>query len=821
MGTFWQDLQYGGRLLLKSPAFTLIAVATLALGIGANTAIFGIVNTVLLRPLPYPNQQQLVNVWETDSNRKIKHGSVPPGDFVDWRAQNQVFQGISAFQFDVFTLTGAGEPEQVWGGRVSANFFDLFGVRPVVGRAFRPDEEQLGHDRVVIISHAVWTRHFAADPNVVGHSVTINDNPYTVIGVLPADFNLLGLSRQFEVWVPLALSTSDIRRDNPSLIVFARLKSDVTIARANLDMGDISRRLSMEYPATNQGVGTWVVSMHELMSRGFGDPLLLLLASVGLVLLIACANVANLLLARAAGREKEVAIRSTLGAGRLRLVRQLLTESVLLGLVGGAAGLLVGYGGLKILPAILPPAGGIDEMPRISMAGISGTVFAFTVGVAILTGIIFGLAPAFQFSKTNLAESLKESGRSSTGGVQRRVTRNFLAIVEVGLSLVLLIGAGTLIRSLRSLLNTNLGFNPKNVLSMQVWLTESHHPGTAQTREFFQQVIERMRALPGVDSASAINFLPLTSWTDLANFDIGGRASPPPRHEFVAHYRIIDPQYFQTMQVPLVRGRYFKDTDNQNAQGVAIVNQTLAGQYWPNQDAIGQQVRIHLQESKSVPWRPGASDAWLTIVGIVADTSERKPGDRDTGRLYLPYLQTPSRMMRIILRTSGPAELLASAARQAVQSIDPNQPVTEVQSMEQLVSASVSSESLNAILLTFFAALALILAGIGIYGVISYGVEQRRHEIGIRLALGAQPRDVVHLIVRQGVRLALIGIVIGFGAAFGMIRGLSGAMFGIKSIDLASSIVAVVLLFLVAFFACYIPARRATRVDPVQALRYE
>ena len=821
MGTFWQDLQYGGRLLLKSPAFTLIAVATLALGIGANTAIFGIVNAVVLQPLPYPNQQQLVNVWETDSNRKIKHGSIPPGDFFDWRAQNQVFQGISAFQFDVFNLTGAGEPEQVWGGRVSANFFDLLGVRPFVGRTFRPDEEQPGHDRVVILSHAVWARHFASDPNVVGHSVTIDDNPYTVIGVLPADFNLLGLSRQFEVWTPLAISPSDIRRDNPSLIVFARLKPDVTIARANLDMDDISHRLSMEYPATNQGVGTSVVSMHELMSRSFGNPLLLLLASVGLVLLIACANVANLLLARAAGREKEVAIRSTLGAGRLRLVRQLLTESVLLGLIGGAVGLLFGYGGLKILPAILPPAGGIDEIPRINMAGISGTVLAFTISVAILTGIIFGLAPAFQFSKTNLAESLKESGRSSTGGVQRRFTRNLLAIVEIGLSLVLLISAGTLIRGLRSLLNANPGFNPKNVLSMQIWLPESHHPGTAQTREFFRQVIERMRALPGVESAGAINFLPLTSWTDFANFDIAGRPSPPPRQEFVAHYCIIDSRYFQTMQVPLIRGRYFTGTDNQGGQGVAIVNQALARQYWASQDVIGQRVRIHLQESKSVPWRPGASDAWLTIVGIVADTNERKPGDQGPGELYLPYLQTPSRMMRIVLRTSGPPESLAGAARQVVQSIDPNQPVTEVQSMEQLVSASVSSESLNAILLTFFAALALILAGIGIYGVVSYGVEQRTHEIGIRLALGAQPRDVVRLVVRQGVRLALIGIVIGLGAAFGLIRVLSVAMFGIRSIDLASSIIAVVLLYLVAFFACYIPARRATRIDPAQALRYE
>ncbi|HKV27760.1 MAG TPA: ABC transporter permease [Candidatus Acidoferrales bacterium] len=821
MGTFWQDLQYGGRLLLKSPAFTLIAVATLALGIGANTAIFGVVNTVILRPLPYPNHQQLVNVWETDSNRKIKHGSVPPGDFFDWRAQNQVFQGISAFQFDVFNLTGAGEPEQVWGGRVSANFLDLLGVKPTVGRTFRPDEEQPGHGQVVIISHGIWVRHFASNPNVIGRTVTIDDKPYTLIGVLPADFNLLGLSRQFEVWVPLEISSSDMRRDNPSLIIFGRLKPDVTIERANSDMDAISRRLSMQYPATNQGVGTNVVSMQELMSRGFGDPLFLLLASVGLVLLIACANVANLLLARAAVREREVAIRSALGAGRLRLVRQLLTESVLLGLIGGAVGLLLAYGGLKMLPAILPPAGGVDEIPRINMTGISGTVFAFTVGIAILTGIIFGLAPAFQFSKTNLTESLKESGRSSTGGVQKRVIRDLLAIVEVGLSLVLLIGAGTLIRSLDGLLNSNPGFNPKNVLSMHIWLPESHHPGGAQTREFFQQIIERMRAVPGVNSASAINFLPLTSWTDYANFDIAGRPSPPPRQEFVAHYRVIDSQYFRTMEVSLIRGRSFTDEDNQNAQGVAIVNQALAGQYWPNQNVVGQRVRIHLQESRSVPWRPAASDAWLTIVGIVADTSERKPGGQSTGLLYLPYLQIPSRMMRIVLRTSGPPDLLASAARQAVQSIDQNQPVTEVQSMERLVSQSISSESLNATLLTFFAALALILAAIGIYGVISYGVEQRTHEIGIRLALGAQPRDVVHLIVRQGIQLALVGIVIGFAAAFGLIRWLSQAMFGIKSIDPGSSAIAVALLFSVAFLACYIPARRATRVDPVQALRYE
>lgn len=821
MGTFWQDLQYGGRMLRNSPAFTIVAVLTLALGIGANTAIFSVVNTILFQPLPFPNSQQLVIVWETDANRKLIRGTAPPADFLDWRTQNQVFQHISAFQTWFYNLTGAGEPEQLWGSKVSADFFDLFEVKPVLGRTFRPDEEQPGHDQVVILSHGIWVEHFAADANVIGRSVTIDDKPYTVIGVLPAGFDLLGISRRFDLWMPLAFPPSEIRRDNPSLIVFARLKSGISLARANSDMAAISHRLSMEYPATNQGTGVRVASMHDDLTARWNNPLLLLFAAVGLVLLIACANVANLLLSRAASRQKEVAIRSALGAGRLRLIRQLLTESILLGLVGGAIGLLLGYGGLRILPAFLPPPGGVSEIPRTNLIGINTTVLAFTVGIAILTGIIFGMAPAFQFSKTNLSESLKESGRSSTGGMQSRFTRSFLAVAEVGLSLVLLIGAGTLIRSIHNLLASDPGFNPRNVLSMQIWLPESRYPGTIRTRAFFQQVIDRMRSLPGVVSASAANFLPLTGWTDFANFDIAGRPSPPPRQEFVAHYRIIDPQYFQTMQIPLLRGRYFANSDNGESQGVAMINQTLAKQYWPNQDPVGQQVRVHLQEAKSVPWRPAANDAWLTIVGTVGDIEEHEFVNRKMGELYLPYLQDPSRLMRIVLRTAGPSDALASAARQAVQSVDKNEPVTEVKSMEEFLSQSVSPQSLNTTLLTFFAALALILAAIGIYGVISYGVEQRTHEIGIRLALGAQPRDVVRLIVRQGVKLALIGIVMGLGAAYALIRTLSGSMFGIASLDPVSAALAVLLLFLVAFFACYIPARRATRVDPVQSLRYE
>ncbi|MGH9864230.1 MAG: ABC transporter permease, partial [Candidatus Acidiferrales bacterium] len=801
--------------------FTLVAVLTLALGIGANTAIFSVVDAVVFRPLPFPNQKQLVIVWETDANRRLTRGTAPPADFFDWRAQNQVFQHISAFQSWFYNLTGAGEPEQLWGAHVSADFFDLFGVKPVLGRTFRPDEEQLGHDRVVILTHGIWTQHFASDPGVIGRSVTIDDKPYTVIGVLPAGFNLLGISRRFDLWMPLALPAGEIRRDNPSLIVFARLKPGITIERANSDIQAISNRLSMQYPATNQGTGARVVSMHDDLTNNLANGMLLLLAAVGLVLLIACANVANLLLSRAAGRQKEVAIRSALGAGRFRLIGQLLTESILLGLAGGAIGLLLAYYGIRILPAFLPKPGGIGEVPRMGLAGMNVAVLGFAICIAILTGIIFGLVPAFQLSKTNLSDSLKESGRGSSRGVESRLTRNFLAVAEVGLSLVLLIGAGTLIRSLHNLLASNPGFNPENVLSMQIWLPESRYPGTAQIRVFFQQLIERMRSLPGVESASAINFLPLTGWTDFANFDIAGRPSPPPRQEFVAQYRIIDPQYFRTLQVPLVRGRYFTDEDNKQSQGVAMINQTLAKQYWQNGDIIGQRVRIHLEETKSVPWRPAGSDTWLTIVGIAGDIQEHEFGSRKMGEIYLPYLQNPSRVMRIVLRTAGSPDMLAASARETIHVLDKNQPVTEMKSMEEFFFESVSAETLNTTLLSFFASLALILAAIGIYGVISYGVEQRTHEIGIRLALGAQPRDVVRMIVRHGVKLALIGIGIGLAAAYALIRGLSGAMFGIKSLDPASSAIAVGLLFLVAFFACYIPARRATRVDPVQALRYE
>ncbi|HLW80788.1 MAG TPA: ABC transporter permease [Candidatus Acidoferrales bacterium] len=821
MGKLWQDLQYGGRMLRKSPGFTLVAILTLALGIGANTAIFSIVNAVVLRPLPFPNPQQLVLVWETDANRKIMHGTAPPADFLDWRSQNQVFQSIAAYQVWFFTLTGAGEAEQLWGAHVSPDFFSMLGVKPALGRGFRPDEEQPGHDEVVILSHGIWVRHFGGDPGVINRSVTIDNKIYKVVGVLPAGFTLWGSGPSLDLWMPLSFAPSEIRRDNPSLIVFARLKNGETIAHANADMSAIAHRLSMEYPATNQGTGTNVVSMHEDFNRGIGDPLLVLLAAVGLVLLIACANVANLTLSRSAGRQREVAIRSALGARRFRLVRQMLTESVLLGLLGGAVGLLLAYGALRLLPLIAPPPGTAGEIPHAGWIGINLPVLWFTIGIAGLTGIIFGLAPAFQSSKADLNEALKESSRSSTGGTQSRVMRNLLVVAEIALSLILLIGAGTLLRGLDGLLNANMGFNPQNVLSFQVWLSDSNYPAMAQARAFFQQAIAKMRTLPGVRFASAIDFLPLTGWTDFATLDIAGRPAPPPKEEFVAHYRVIDAQYFQTMQIALLKGRYFSDADTENAQGVAIISQALASKYWPNQNPIGQRIRAHVEQSKSAPYRPAVSDGWITIVGLVADVRDREFGDGPPPLLYLPYTQAPSRIMRIVARTSVPPDSLAPSARQAVFSVDKNQPVTEMKSMDELLSESVSTEALDAKLLTFFALLALTLAAIGIYGVISYGVQQRTHEIGIRMALGAQPRDVIRLIVGHGVRLTLIGIVLGVAGSYALTTVLAGLLFGVKSVDIPSSLAAIGVLAIVASAACYIPARRATRVDPLNSLRYE
>lgn len=818
MRTLWQDLLYSFRTLRNSPAFALFAVLTLGLGIGANTAIFGVVNAIFLQPMPYPHSDRLAIIWETDSNRKLTHGTAPPADFIDWRSQSHSFQGMAAYQQWYFNLTGAGEPQQLPGVHVSPGFFSIVGVKPILGRGFLPDEEQYGHGNVVILSHRLWAQDFGRDPGIINTSITIDRKPYTVVGVLPAGFDFLGYNLPLDLWMPLSFAPGDIRRDNPSLIVFGRLKDGVSLAQANADVSAIARRLSMAFPATNQGTGTNVVSMHDDLYGGTGDPLLVLLAVVGLVLLIACANVANLMLSRSASRQQEIAIRTALGARRSRLVRQLLTETTLLGLLGGALGLLIAYGAFHLMPLLLPPPG-TAGFPHENWIGVNARVLEFTVLIAVVTGIIFGLAPALQFSRPDLHESLNEGARGSTTGRHSRITRDILAVIEVALSLVLLIGAGTLIRSFRAILNENIGFNPKNVLSFQVWLPSSKDPAPIQASHFFEQALQRMRSLPGVESAGAVNFLPLTGWSDVTSFDIDGRSAPSPKEEFVADYLVVDDHYFQTMQIPLLSGRRFSDSDTPNSLSVAIINQALKHRYWPNANPLGQRVRF--SQSNSVPYWPAIGNQSFTIVGVVGDLKDHRFGNVKLGELYLPYMQAPSRIMRFVLRTSVPPESMAEPARQVVFSLDKDQPVTDVDTMEHLLSASVTTQALNAKLLTCFAVLALVLAGIGIYGVISCGVEQRTHEIGVRIALGAQPRDVVNLIVGRGARLTLIGILLGIGGAYALTTVLAGFLFGVKSIDIPSSVIALLILGGIALAASYIPARRATRVDPLTCLRHE
>lgn len=814
MQKLWQDLVYSIRTLRKSPAFALFAVLTLGLGIGANTAIFGVVDALFLRPMPYPHSEQLVIIWETDTNRKLTHGTAPPADFLDWRSQNHSFQAMAAYQQWFFNLTGKGEPQQLPGVHVSSAFFSMLGVKPILGRGFLPDDEQYGHGDVVILSHRLWSQNFGEDPNVINTTITIDGKPYTIVGVLPAGFDFWGYNQPLDLWMPLSFAPSDIRRDNPALIVFGRLKDGVGLAQANADMGAIANRLSTEFPSTNQGTGTNVVSMHNDLYGGAGDPLLVLLAVVGLVLLIACANVANLMLSRSASRQQEIAIRTALGARRSRLVRQLLTETTLLGLLGGALGLLVAYGIFHLMPLLIPPG-----FPHESWIGVNRQVLEFTVLIAILTGIIFGLAPALQFSNPDLNESLKEGGRGSTTGRHNRITRDVLAVVEVALSLVLLIGAGTLIRSFRAILKQDMGFNPKNVLSFQVWLSASKYPAPIQASHFFEQAMQRMRHLPGVESVGAVNFLPLTGWTDVTSFVVDGRPALSAKEEFVAHYRVIDEHYFQTMQIPLLNGRYFSDSDTPNSLSVAIINQALKQRYWPNSNPIGQRVRF--SQSNSAPYWPAVGNQSFTIVGVVGDLKDHRFGNANYGELYLHYMQAPSRIMRLVLRTTVPPASLAESARQVIFSLDKDQPVTGMATMEQLLSASVITQALNAKLLTSFAVLALVLAAVGIYGVISCGVQQRIHEIGVRIALGAQPRDVVRLIVGGGVRLTLIGMLLGIGGAYALTTVLAGFLFGVKSVDIPSSLIAVLILAAVALAASYIPARRATRVDPLTCLRHE
>ena len=819
MAILWQDLRYSVRMLRRNPVFAVVAILTLAIGIGANVIIFSIVNGVLLRPLPFPDSGRVVTIWETDANRGVTRGTASAAEFLDWREMNHVFQELSAWRALYFTITGNGEPEQVWGSQVTGNFFRTLRVTPILGRDFAAEDEQPGHDQVVILGYGLWQRHFGGDPAILGKTILLDEKPFIVIGILPHTFSLYGTLPEFDLWKPFSFDRAQLDRTNHELVIFARLKDGIAVSQAQAEMAAILERVKQQYPGVDQKNGIRVVGFHDELVKTLRPGLLLLLAAAGFVLLIACANVANLMLARAAVREREIALRTSLGAGRRRILRQLLTESGLLSIIGASIGIIAAYGGLNVLrSAVL--AGERAQLPHPEWIAIDGTVLIFTVLISLVTGILFGLAPAIQISRSGLYESLKEGSRGSTGGRRSQFARSALVVSEVAFSLMLLVGAGLLVRSFALMMAEPLGFDPANLLTMQIFLSDAHYPDGPRVVNFYQQVIERVAAAPGVQSASATNFLPLTRWQGFCDFDINGVPSPSAGEHFTSQYRVADWRYLHTMGIPVEAGRGFAPSDGPDSLGVALVNQTLAHRYWPNQDPVGQQIRLIFPTAPR-PYDAIPRQGWLTIVGVIGDIRDWTWSEPKSAQLYLPETQNPSRIMHIVIRSTSDPTQLTAAVRHAVESVDPNQPVTDVKTMEGYFAVALAQRRLNMTLLAFFAIVAALLAAIGIYGVMAYAVTQRFHEIGIRMALGAEPSNVLRMIVGDGMKLAFMGLAIGIVASLISMKYLQSQLYGIKARDPLTFIGVAAGLALIALAACYFPARRATKVDPLLALHHE
>ncbi len=808
--TLLQDMRYGLRQLRRNPGFTAVAVLTLALGIGANTAIFSVVNEVLLQTPPYKSPGRLVMVWATHPRRGIETDLVTPADFLDWKTQNHVFAQIAGSTDEIFTLTGMGDPEQVIGYSFSAQFFHVLGVKAMLGRTFVPSEDKPGSDHVVVLSYRFWQRLFGGDKNVLDRVITLSGAPYTVIGVMPPGF--IWPDSLDELWTPLALDPSLwSNRQMRFLRVMARLKHGVTVKQAQEQMIAVMQGIDRRYPDTNAGEGVRLASLREETVGDIQPALLVLLAAVAFVLLIACVNLANLLLARATAREKETAIRVALGASRHRLIRQFLTESVLLSVIGGALGFVLALGGARFLLAIFPNNIANLNIPQVTQIPMGGRVLAFALIVSIVTGLLFGLAPALSGSSSQLNEKLKEGGRTSTAGAHGQRFRSVLVASEIALAVLLLAGAGLMIRSFEQIEAGNLGFDPGHLLTMEAFLPRHKYSSVLAQHNFVQNALERVDGLPGVQSAAAINFLPLSGFWGTVNFTVAGRAAPKLAEEPEADNRVVTPDYFKTMRIPLLRGREFTVADRADASHVVIINRKLRDRYWPNANPLGK--RLNLGTSV----RPD----WWQIIGVVGDVKAfglQNPAHLD---IYRPLAQSPMRLVAFTVRT-GPEPLsLANSVKKAIWQVDRDQPVFDVVSMSELAAESVTLRRVSMLLLGGLSVLALTLAGVGVYGVISYSVSQRTHEFGIRMALGAQRRDVLGLVVGQGMWLAIFGVGIGLAASLGLTRLMTGLLYGVKPADPTTFVAVLLLLIVVVLAACYFPARRATKVDPMVALRHE
>jgi predicted permease len=810
MSTLWQDVKYGFRLLLRSPGFTSVAVLTLALGIGANAAIFSVVNGVLLTPLPFPHPDRLVMVYETSP--EFHRMSVAYLNFRDWQRESRSFAGMAIRSNQDFLLTGNGEASRVRGKRVSADYFSVLGVHPTLGRGFLAKEDEPGATPVAVISGSFWKRHFGGAADVLGRGLTLDGRSYTVVGVLPEDFQFQG---QTDVYLPMGQWDSEMLRNRgtrPGLRVVARLAPGVTLAQAQEEMKGIGTQLAARYPKDDAGHGVTVVPLSADMVRGLRTSLLVLFGAVGFVLLIACGNVANLLLARATARHREFALRGALGASRARLVRQLLTEGVLLALLGGALGLLVALWGMKAALAAVP--GGL---PRVGAIHVDGHVLLFLLGISLLTGVLFALAPALHGTEADLNETLKEGSRSVARGRSR--LQRALIVGEVALSLVLLVGAGLMLRTLGHLWAVQPGFDPRNVLTMNVALAPDTANHGDKVRLGYRQLLDRVERLPGIDSAAVAELLPLSGGDDEWSFWFGSGAAPPMDQRKMSLAYIVTPDYLRMLRIPLIRGRFITDADDEHSPHVIVVDTVFAREFLPHQNPIGKQVQLGLGGPAQ-------------IVGVVGHVHHWGLGSDDTAKIraqfYYPLYQVPDAYagqgqigLTLAVRTRTNPLAATAAIRDAVLGPGRDQPIYNVETMEQMIADSLAARRFSMLLLGLFAALALVLAGVGIYGVISYSVSRRTHEIGIRMALGAAPGAVRKLVVAEGMRVVLAGLGIGIVASLALTRFLAGMLYGVRATDPLTLAGVVVLLTLVGLGACWIPALRATRVAPTTALHYE
>lgn len=812
METVLRDLRYSVRILVKSPGFAAVAILSIAIGIGANTTVFSVINAVLLKSVPYKEPGSLALVWGDSraENNLRKHNQVSATDIADYRAQNSVFEDVATYTGWFPILSGAGEAERIPAIQVGDGYFKIMKGAPILGRVFTPEEQVDGKDFVVILGNGLWQRRFGGDPNIVGKNITLNGRAYNIVGVMGADFRPLPaslVSPEGQFYRPVAENYDEEDRDSRHLRAIARLKPGVTIEQAQGELSVIAQRLEQTHPLTNKDYGIAVVSITDEITGSIRATLLMVFGAVFFVLLVACANVANLLLARATVRHKEITIRSAIGAGRSQLIRQLLTESLLLAMLGGALGLLMATWGTSVVAAT-----GARINPMFQDVHLDMRCLAFTVGVSILTGLIFGLAPALQVSKPNLSESLKEAGRGSGPAANRNRLRSVLVISEIAMTLVLLVCAGLLIRTVIRLQNVDTGFNAKNILAMNIGLPAIKYPKPEDVIAFNKKIGERIAALPGVKAVGTTSVLPLSD-----NFDGRGLAvedhPKPPGEEISVDLYVTTPGYLQAMEVPLLKGRLITEQDLKDSTNVALINRTMAEQLWPNQDPLGKRIKFPGSEKRPQPWRE--------IVGVVTDVSQYALDKKAPMQIYLPHTQFPTSFNSIVVKTDSDPTTMIGAIRREIQAVDKDQAVFNVTTLEQLMGDSIRIRKFFMLLLLVFAGLALLLAAVGIYGVMSYVASQRTYEIGIRMALGAQTRDVLKLIIGNGMTLALIGVVAGLGGAVVLTRLLSSLLFGVSTTDAATFISVSVGLILVALLACYIPARRATKVDPLVALRYE